>query len=248
MWRRSVFNHVALPGDPASLHEAGWISSSFADRWVAAWTAASSAVGVRAVGTLPVPVWHTNQSHQQWHRPMGAYYKSTSDSGSPGGVLPVVRGLGLAGSSVFGGRGRGWTPTAPGAAALSEVCLAPDFVGWRVPWRRWCAPVACLTPTGLVVSLGRVATFSPGGNNPADVKQFSLICKAKAVRSSSDKSLKVHNCNGRLTFCGDESSSLCKYGCAGSGSSHCCEQGSGSSYSDLSGLLSSLTPCSESSL
>lgn len=74
MWRRSVFNHVALPGDPASLHEAGWISSSFADRWVAAWTAASSAVGVRAVGTLPVPVWHTNQSH---HRPMGAYYKST---------------------------------------------------------------------------------------------------------------------------------------------------------------------------
>lgn len=60
MWRRSVFNHVALPGDPASLHEAGRISSSFADRWVAAWTAASSAVGVRAVGTLPVPGWHTN--------------------------------------------------------------------------------------------------------------------------------------------------------------------------------------------
>lgn len=46
-------------------------------------------------------------------------------------------------------------------------------------------------------------------------------------------------------FSGDESSSLCKYGCAGSGSSHCCEQGSGSPYS---GLLSSLTPCSESSL
>lgn len=74
-----------------------------------------------------------------------------------------MRGLGLAGSSVFGSRRRGWTPAAPGAAALSEVWLAPDFVGWRVPWRRWCAPVACLTPTGLVVSLGRVATFSPGG-------------------------------------------------------------------------------------
>lgn len=95
---------------------------------------------------------------------------------------------------------------------------------------------------------GHLCPWGNGKYNPADVKQFSLICKAKAVRSSSDKSLKVHNCNGRLTFCGDESSSLCKYGCAGSGSNHCCEEGSGSSYSDLSGLLSSLTPCSESSL
>lgn len=42
------------PGDPASLHEAGWISSSFADGWVAARAAAGSAVCVGVVRTLPL--------------------------------------------------------------------------------------------------------------------------------------------------------------------------------------------------
>ena len=43
-----------LPGDPASLHEAGRISSSFADGGVAARAAAGSAVGVGVVRALPL--------------------------------------------------------------------------------------------------------------------------------------------------------------------------------------------------
>lgn len=52
-----------LPGDPASLHEAGRISSSFANGRVAARAAASSAVGVGAVGAVPLSARHA-EHHQ----------------------------------------------------------------------------------------------------------------------------------------------------------------------------------------
>lgn len=88
---------------------------------------------------------------------------------SPGGVLSVVRGLGLAGAPVSGGRVRGRAPAAPGAAALSEVGFAPRLLFlparrvWVPSWRCRRAPVVCLTPTRAAVALGRVATFCPGG-------------------------------------------------------------------------------------
>lgn len=156
-----------LPGDPASLHEAGRISSSFANGRVAAWAAASSAVGVGAVRAVPLSA-EDSRAHE-----VNINYKLreqsvTESELSPGVVLSGVWGLGLAGASVSGGGAWRRTPAAPGAAALSEVGFAPGllFLPARRVWvasrrRRW-APVVCLTPTGAVVTLGRVAAFCPG--------------------------------------------------------------------------------------
>lgn len=86
----------------------------------------------------------------------------------PGVVLSAVWGLGLGGASVSGGGAWRRVPAAPGAAALPEVGFAPRLLllpAWRVRvaprWRRL-APVVRLTPTGAVVTLGRVAPFWPG--------------------------------------------------------------------------------------
>lgn len=159
---------------------------------------------------------------------------------SPGVVLSVVGGLGLAGASVSGGRARGRAPAAPGAAALAEVGFALLLF---LPARRvrvasrGCrlAPVVCLTPTGALMALGRVATFCPGGHMSDN---FSLRPKIQQRQTEAFV----------LTFSGAESSSLCERGCAGSGPSRCCERESGSSCSGPSGSLSSPTPGSRSSL
>lgn len=107
---------------------------------------------------------------------------------SPGVVLSVVWGFGLAGASVSGRRAWGWTPTAAGAAALSEVGFAPRLIFlparrvWVASWGCWWAPVVCLSPTRAVVALGRVATFCPG-----------VICSIK--QQMSHKSFSVTKFN-----------------------------------------------------
>lgn len=109
-------------------------------------------------------------------------------------------GLGLAGASVSGCGVRGWMPAAPGAAALSEVGFVPRFLllparcVWMSSRRCWRAPMVCLTPTWVVVTLGRVATFCPGviGNIiQKNVKWFSFNGKANVEHSSIVKSSNV---------------------------------------------------------
>lgn len=48
---------VTIPGDPASFHKAGRVSSPLADGRVAPRAAAGSAVTVRVVGTVSLPRW-----------------------------------------------------------------------------------------------------------------------------------------------------------------------------------------------
>lgn len=58
-WKQKIIKRKVhgsfLPGDPAGLHETGWISSSLADGRVAAWAAPGSVV-IRAAQAVPVPV------------------------------------------------------------------------------------------------------------------------------------------------------------------------------------------------
>jgi len=150
-----------------------------------------------------------------------------------------VWGLDLAGPSAPGGGERGRAPAAPGAAALPQVGSAPGLLfllARRVRVAsRGCrrAPVVCLTPTGAVVTLGRVAAFCSGGTGR---------CNAVTCQTTLSQRREWKDGGGQLTFCDGESSSLGECGCAGSGPSRCCEQGSGRSYSGLSGSLSSRSP------
>lgn len=169
--KQDVFSlcFTVLPGDPASFHEAGWISSPFTNGWVAAWAAASSTVRVRAVGAVPLSARHRKPPGVRTKWEYNLTEKRNRESGvSPGVVLSVVWGLGLAGASVSRRRVWGRPPAAPGAAALSEVGFAPCLLflpAWcvRVSSRRcWRAPVVSLTSTGAVVALGRVSSFCPG--------------------------------------------------------------------------------------
>lgn len=121
----------------------------------------------------------TATTHENGTKPQVDREGGSEKEVSPGVVLSVVWGLRLAGASVPGRRVRWQMPAAPGTASLSEVCFVPwlFFLSARCvrvsPWRCWWAPMVRLTPTGALVTLGSVPTFSPRVNGSTVCNSFS---------------------------------------------------------------------------